>query len=126
MIADIEPRPAIEGVLSHARHIVGHKIVAEAVALVGGAPGRAALRLDCEADAIADAGGEQLPVLAVGVESKHRRALGLGTPGSPERLLARPSLQTARWIAHVLAGVAGRTDRDQHALVIRREYDVTR
>src|ERR1035438_8860657 len=56
--ADIKPRPSIECIFADTAHEVGHQIITEAVALIGGAPRRAALRLDREADAIADSSGE--------------------------------------------------------------------
>src|SRR5690349_23683996 len=52
MVADVEPWPAIERVFLYPRDIIGHEIVAEPVALVGGAPGRA-VRLHRKPDAIA-------------------------------------------------------------------------
>src|SRR6266446_2174804 len=82
--ADIEPRPSIERIFADPRDVVGHQIVAEAVALVGGAPRRAALRLDCEADAIADSRGEYFLVFAMGIERQHHGAIGFVTPGGAE------------------------------------------
>src|SRR6266849_2500044 len=124
MAANIIPWPSIKCVLANAGHIVGHQIVAEAIALVGRAPGRSALRLNCETDAIADAGGEQFPVLAVGIEGQYRRAVGLVAPRGAERQLAAPCLQPVGGPAHALAVIAGRPDRNQHPLVVRREDDV--
>ena len=124
MIADIEPRPAVEGVLLHARDIIGHEIVAEAVALVGRAP-RRAVRLHRKANAIADAGGEQLLVLAVRIERQHRGAVGLIAPGGARAAAccARPSSPPGG-CAHALGVIAGGADRHQHPLVVRREDDV--
>src|SRR4029079_5430724 len=83
--ADIEPRPAEEGALHHAGDVVGHEVVAEAVAFVGRAPPQAGLRLDREADAIADASGVDLPLLAIGIEGQHGGTLGFAGPGRTER-----------------------------------------
>src|SRR5207302_6690628 len=88
--ADIKPRPSIERIFADPGHVVWHQIVAEAVALVGGAPRRAALRLDCEADAIADSRGEYFLVFAIGIERQHRGAIGFVTPGGAERMPAAP------------------------------------
>src|SRR6185437_1313379 len=123
MVADIKPRPAVEGVLPHARDIIGHEVVAEIVALVGRAPGRA-VRLHRKADAIADARGEQLLVLAVRIERQHRGAVGLRAPRRAERLLRAPGLQPAGRRAQPLRDVAGGADRHQHPLAVRREDNV--
>src|SRR2546423_6415740 len=56
--AKIVPGPAVEGAIAHARHEVGHKIVAETVALVGRAPEIAALRVHGEPHAVAQPAGE--------------------------------------------------------------------
>src|SRR6516164_3813720 len=90
--ADIKPRPAVERALPHTGDIVRHQIVAETVALVGGAPGQAALRLDGEPDTVSDAGSIKLPVLPLRIEGEHRRAFRLIAPGRAERLRARPRL----------------------------------
>src|SRR5262249_42515144 len=66
--ADVEPRPAVEFAFADPRYIVRHQVVTAAVALIGRAPGRSRRRLDRKTDAVADAGGEQLLVLAVGIE----------------------------------------------------------
>src|SRR5437588_6037460 len=88
--ADIKPRPSVECIFADPSHVVGHQIVAEAVALVGGAPWRAALRLDREANTIADASGECPSVLAVGIERQHASSIGFITPGGAERMAAAP------------------------------------
>src|SRR5207237_10074339 len=91
--ADIKPRPSIERIFADPGHVVGHQIVAEAVALVGGAPRRAALRLDGEADAIADAACEYLLVFAIGIKGQNCRAIGFLIPGGAERMAALPRLK---------------------------------
>src|ERR1700730_3294635 len=104
--ADIEPRPAIKRIFADARHVVGHEVIAEAVALIGGAPGRADLRLDRQADAITDSGRKYFLILAIGVERQHRRAIGLVTPDRAHRMLAAPGLKPARRRAAPLAVIA--------------------
>ncbi len=68
VVADIVPRPAVEFSLLHPGDVVGGKIVAEAVALVGGTP-QGVRRRDRQADAVAQAGGEYLRVVTVRVET---------------------------------------------------------
>src|SRR5262249_7533272 len=99
---DVEPWPAIERILADAGHIIAHRVVTEAVAFIGRAPGHVGLRLDRKPDAIADAGGKDALVLAVGIEGKHRRAVGLVAPGGAERTLALPAFQATRRGTHAL------------------------
>src|SRR5205085_1064078 len=66
--ADVIPGPAVEAAFAHARDVVGRQIVAEPVALVGRAPQVAGGRMHREAGAVADASGENLLVLALGIE----------------------------------------------------------
>src|SRR5438876_9966419 len=98
--ADIEPRPAIEGALTHPGQIIGREVVAEAVALVDRAPEIAASRLCRHADAVAQTGREELLVLAVRCEGEHNGAALVGLP---------------RRIDPAIGGVAARADRDEHA-----------
>src|ERR1700743_596147 len=117
--------PAVERAFFDARDIVGHEVVAEPVALVGRAPGRPGAGLNCEPDAIADAGRENLLVLAVGIEGQHRGAIGLISPGCAERLLAGPGLEPARRLTHAVPDIARRADRYQHGRVVRADVDVS-
>src|ERR1700681_2823512 len=68
--ADVIPWPAVERALPDPREVVGRDIVADTVALIGGAP-HLARRIDCETDAIADAGGVDVAVAAVRIERQH-------------------------------------------------------
>src|ERR1019366_10753195 len=87
---DIPPGPAIESALAHARDVIGRQIVAEPVALVGRAPQIAGGGIDREADAIADAGRENAPALALRIEHQHVGALALAAPGGAEGLVLLP------------------------------------
>ena len=53
VVADVEPRPAVEGARLDAGRVVGRQVVAERVALVDRAPQRRGLRLNGQAGAIA-------------------------------------------------------------------------
>src|SRR5579871_2083726 len=46
MATDVIPGPAVKAAFAHATNVVGHQVVAEPVALIGGAPGHAGRRLD--------------------------------------------------------------------------------
>src|SRR5580704_8775586 len=94
--ADIIPGPAVIGAVAHAGDVIGRHIVAEAVALVGRAPQRAARGCDRHADAVADAGGEDAAVLAVRIEGQDIGALGLVAPCRAERMIGLPRLQRRR------------------------------
>src|SRR5271166_1728620 len=124
MAADVIPGPAVSGALAHTRHVIGHEVVAEPVAFVGGAPGHPSGRLDREADAVADSGREQLLVLALGIEGENGGAVGLLAPGRAQRMRTDPLWQAARRITYALGVIAGGADRDEHARIIRREDDV--
>src|SRR5664279_1392022 len=52
--ADVEPGPAVERPLLYAGDIVGHQIIAEAIALVGRTPGRAVGRRNRKTNAVPD------------------------------------------------------------------------
>lgn len=64
----VEPRPAVEAVLLNVGDVVGDEVVAEGVALVGGAPELAGRGVYGFADAVAQAGGVDLDKLAAGGE----------------------------------------------------------
>ena len=68
--ADIEPWPAIEGAFAHSGHKIGHKVVAEAVALVDRAPELTG-RLHRHPDAVAQTGRKEPLVLALRREGEH-------------------------------------------------------
>ena len=101
--ADIEPWPAIEGAFAHSGHKIGHKVVAEAVALVDRAPELAGPRLHRHSDAVAQTRRKEPLVLALRREGEHEGAVGVRSPWS----IYRP-----------LAGIAARSDRNKHAAAI--------
>src|ERR1019366_3640214 len=77
----VEPRPAVEATLLHVGDVVGNKIVAEAVALIGRAPELACCRVDGFSYAVAQARCVDLYELSVGRELKYVGAmilLGVG------------------------------------------------
>jgi hypothetical protein len=67
---EVEPGPAVEAVFLHVGHVVGDQVVAQAVALIGGAPQLAGDGVDGFAHAVAQAAGVDLDELAVGVNSR--------------------------------------------------------
>src|ERR1700722_12262092 len=77
VVADIEPRPAIEGALAHPGDIVGHEIVAKTIALVGRTIGVAGGWMNRKPDTIADPGRKDLCVGSVRAEGKHIGTAGL-------------------------------------------------
>src|SRR5262249_45528396 len=93
--ADVVPRPAVECALANPGDVVGRNVVADRVALVGRAP-HVAIGTDRKADAIADTGGVDATVAAIGVEHQNSGTIGLGTPGCAERMLRRPRLDHDR------------------------------
>ena len=125
--ADIEPRPAIETAFPDAGRIIGRQIVSEAVALIGGAPERAALRRDGEPRAIADPVRERTKAAALGVGDQHACAIRLVRPGGadPGPLLQRRD-PARRRADHPVSNVRGRTDGDEEPLAVLRESDIPR
>ncbi len=75
MSTHVPPRPAVEAALLDVGDVVGHEVVAESVALVGGAPQLAGDGVDGFADAVAQAPGVDLDELAVGRELEHVGAM---------------------------------------------------
>jgi hypothetical protein len=88
--AEIVPGPAVERPVAHARHEIGHEIVAEIVALVGRAPEVAVLRVHGKAHTVAQPAGEYAPIAALGIEHEHGRAVGLVAPGAAQAMLRFP------------------------------------
>src|SRR6266446_5643927 len=109
--ADIEPRPAIEGAFAHPGHIIGGEVVAEAIALVDGAPEFAGPRLYRHPDAVAQSGREEPLVLAFRREGKHDGA---------------PLVRLPRRIDPTIGSVAARAKRDEHPGTIVGKDDVPR
>ena len=81
LAAHVVPGPAVEAALLDVGDVVGDEVVAEGVALVGGAPELAGGGIDGLADAVANAPGVDLDELALGRELEHVGAvefLGVG------------------------------------------------
>ncbi len=78
MSAEVKPRPAVEPGLFHARHVVGHEIVTQLVALIHRSPQLAGFRVNGEADGIANAGGKDAAILAIRVIFENARAIFFG------------------------------------------------
>src|SRR5271167_2098416 len=113
--ADIVPRPPIELAFANMRDIVRRKIVAENVALVDGAPERGSLRLDGQPRTIANPGGEDTHVTAVGIEGEHIGAIFLGSPGRADRVGGLECRDSRSWrLRHRFGDVRTRADRDEH------------
>ena len=66
MASDVIPGPAVEAALLDVGDVVGDQVVAERVALVGGAPDFAGGGIDSDAGGIADARGVDADEFAVG------------------------------------------------------------
>ena len=104
--AHVVPGPAEEAALLDAGDVVGDEVVAEVVALVGGAPELAGDGVDGLADAVADAGGVDLDELALGREFEDVGAVELAGVGVG--------------VVDVGAGADG----DEHVLAVLGEDDV--
>ena len=104
--AHVVPGPAEEAAFGDAGHVVGDEVVAEVVALVGGAPERAGDGVDGLADAVADAVGVDLLKLAVGGELEDVGAVELAGVGVG--------------VVHIGAGA----DRDEQVFAVLGEDDV--
>ena len=125
VIADIVPRPAVEGAFLNRRREVGREIVAEPVALVDGAPRHAGCRVDRQRGAVAKPRRVDPPVAALGIEFQHVGASGLVAPGRPEPVLRLPRRNSLRIPARqVFRVVAARPDRDVHPPPVGRKGDV--
>src|SRR5258705_9387375 len=125
--AQIVPRPAVERAVAHARDEVRDEVVAKIVALVGGAPEVAGLRMHGEPDAVPEPGCEHAPISSVRIEDEHSRAIGVRALGAAEtvrRLPARDRGGIA--FTHALAVIRRRSDRDEHLPAIGRKTDVAR
>src|SRR5581483_1593980 len=103
MRADIVVGPAVESALLYRGHVVRHKVIAKAVALVAGRPELARDRVKRFADSVADAAGEDTFAGAVRVE-----------------------LQDGGAARFLLGDVVFRTDRQIHLRACRVEDQVAR
>ena len=106
--AHVIPGPAVEAALLDRGDVVGDQVVAEVVALVGGAPELAGGGVDGFADAVADAVGVDLDELALGSELEDVGAVELAGVGVG--------------VVHVGAGADG----DEHVFAVLGEDDVAR
>ena len=104
--AHVVPGPAVEAAFLDRGDVVGDEVVAEVVALVGGAPELAGGGIDGLADAVADAGGVDLDELAFG--------------GVLEDVGAVELLGMGVGVVDVGAGADG----DEHVLAVFGEDDV--
>ena len=107
--AGVIPGPPVESAFFYRRHVVGHEVIAERIALVDGAPQVAGLRIDPETAArVADARCVHLHELAVRRVLENRGAVEFG------RLLIR------------VVDVRGGADADEHLLTVFRKDHVAR
>ena len=125
IVADVEPGPAVERALPHPRDVVRHQIVAEAVALVGRAIEIAGRGMNGEADAIADAGGEDAGGSCRRDRTPARRRGRSRRPSWRRADVARSTtaIRPAR-LPMPSADIAARADRNQHPPVVLAEDDV--
>ena len=105
------------------RRVVGRQVVAEAVALVDGAPERAGSGLNREARTIANAGCVNALVFAVGIEGKHVGAALLIAERRAERRFGDLRLVRAR---RAFVDVAAGADRNEQRFAVGREGEVAR
>src|SRR3989440_13056686 len=125
MSADIVPRPAVEHPVPHRRRVIEWSVLTEIVALVDGAPGLAAYRLNGEAGAIAQPGGHSFFVPPVGIIGEKIGPPLFRPPGRAERMLTDP-VGGRRISRHVLCVIRVGADRQQQAAAARNEADVAR
>src|SRR4051812_16913282 len=71
MLSHVVPRPSVKTILFNVSDVVGDEIIAEVVALVDGAPELPGLRMDGDANSVANARGVNAFVLSVGSESQY-------------------------------------------------------
>ena len=102
--ADIVPGPAVEGAGPHPGDIVRRNVVAQQVAFVDGAPDVPGLRMNGQADTVADAGGVDLLVVAQGIERQHVGAVGLLVPGRAQGVRRGPDPRVGRRLLRHLFG----------------------
>ncbi len=107
MAAHVKPGPSIEGAFFDVRHVVGHEVVAETIALVHRRPELAGLRLNREPDGVANAGRVDAAAAAVRIELVDDGALALDG-------------------IVLLVDVGHRSDRHVHLPAVARERDVAR
>src|SRR3982751_173018 len=103
--ANVVPRPTVKSPLLDPRYVIGHKVVTEAVALVYRAPQFARLRVDRDADGVADAGGVNAASGSVRVEFQN----------------GRPILFV---FVRVFIDVRVRADRDEHLFTVGSKNDI--
>src|SRR5579864_406944 len=104
--AHVIPRPAVEAAFLDVGNVVGNQVVAQAIALVGGAPNLAGLGMHLQPHAVADAVGIDAHAAAIRIEFQDIRAVKF--LGIVVRIL----------------DVGVRSHRDVHLLAIAREGDV--
>src|ERR1700730_10864989 len=68
--AHVPPGPAVKAALTDRRDVIGHKVVAEAVAFIDGAPQSTGARINGQARWVSDSGRINAHARAVGVEGQ--------------------------------------------------------
>src|SRR5271166_7069423 len=125
MVADVEPRPAIEGARFDMGDVVGRQVVPQPVALVDRAEQRSGFRLDRLTRTVAQPGCKGLRLAAVQPVGEHIRTPLLVAPGSAEPVRGLPRRQAAGWLGwHAAPEVARRADRDIERAAVRRGSEV--
>src|ERR1700687_190313 len=80
--------------------------------------------MNCEAHAVADAGGKDAKAFSVWIERQHGGTIGLASPTCAERMLVIPRCRSCWRASHAHGVIALGTNRYQHTLVVFGEGDV--
>ena len=104
----VEPGPAVESVLFDMSDVVGDEVVAESVTFVDGDPELSGIRVDGDADCVANAGGVDAFILSLGREGENVGAVEFG------------------FCIVVFIDIRMRADANEHDLAVVREGDVAR
>ena len=123
VLTDIIPRPAVEAARADPRRVIRRQVISHPIALVGGAPQRLRLRLNCESDAVANAGCDQRQRPACRGEAEHRGPAFLVAVGSSglRRVAAAAALAQ-----HPSRHVRRRTDAHEQGAIVRRYCQIPR
>src|SRR5712671_8082838 len=76
MIAEIEPRPAIEPARLHPADVVRHEVFAQIISFVGAHPKLIRAGAERDSDGVADSPRKNAPPIAVRIELEDARAIG--------------------------------------------------
>src|SRR3974390_1280460 len=115
MVAEVVPRPPEEGAVLDPGDEIRDKIIAEPVALVDRAPKVACLRMNSQADAVAQPACKYPPIFSVRIEDQNRGSVAIAIPTGAKAVRTPPARRGDHaQVCSPFRIVVSRADRNEH------------